>query len=145
MKRILIAIALVFTVNQAKADWTQQSFKEPAIGCALLGGGAYMAGMDSTTAGLGCVVGAVIGFAVESYYVNKIYDRFEERERTAKVQNEDFIIDRAERLSSPFHPEKEIIWKKTIVPAQRLEDGSFITEHFKLTPTLPGQGMVLGD
>ena len=145
MKKIALLLLFVMLTPTAKADWTQSSFKEPALGCLLIGGGAYMMGMDNTMAGVGCVLGAVVGMAVEGYYVDKVSARYEEEIRTLKTQVDEIIHTRAINNSQGVFDRHGITLKETVVPAQKMTDGSFQLETIRLTPSLPGQSMILGD
>lgn len=145
MRKIALALIITLSTTLAHADWTQSSFKEPAIGCLTIGGGAYIMGMDATMAGVGCVLGAVVGMAVEGYYVDKVSGRYEEEIRILKTQVDEILLNSAVNNSQGVFDRHGLTLKETVIPAQEMPDGSFQLQTIRLKPSLPGQGMILGD
>lgn len=149
MKNILLITLILnaglMTSDAYSADWTDTSVKEPTIGCAVLGGAAYLMGQSSTMSLAACALGAVAGYSMEQYYTNKVSDKYETDIKFLKSQMDEMIYQRAKRASKGDFDEGDVVWKKSIVPAKILRDGTLVPETIHLKPTLPGNNMILGE
>lgn len=147
----LFAFASIFTVlsllptNRAQADWTNSSITEPGIGCAVLGAAAYLTGQTTQMSVMACVIGGVAGYAMENYYTNKVSDRYENDMKFLKSQMDEVIYQRAVNAAGGKGSEKDVVFKKTVVPSKILPDGTIQLETFHIKATLPGHDMVLGE
>lgn len=146
MKKIILGLILGLTLvnNSAKADWTDTPLTEPGMGCALLGGAAYLSGQSAQNSMIACLVGGVAGYAVEKYYTNKVSNKYKADIDTLKSQLDEIVHQRAVNNSMGL-TFKDLVIKETIVPAKQLPDGSIQLETIRLKATLPGQGLILGE
>ncbi len=146
MKKILIAALLSSSI--AMADWTDTSISEPTIGCMAVGGANYLmaqSGTDSTQAFVtGCLVGGIAGYFLDSYYTNKVSNRYEEKLKTYKAQRDEIVIQQAINSSQGIE-DYGVVIKKEVVPGKMLRDGTIQLPTIRLKMDSPGRDVVIGD
>lgn len=145
MKKMLLVLSLSLAINFAHADWTDTPLTEPGIGCAVLGGAAYLSGQSSTNSMIACLVGAGAGYLLEKHYTNQAADKYQKDITLLKSQLDEIVHQRAINNSQGYGRLNNLVIKETIVPAKTLPDGSIQLETIRLKATLPGQGLILGD
>lgn len=147
MRVFLFAIVLMTSLasNKSYSQVSNTSYKEPFIGCLAMGTLAYALGQSGQMIALSCTAGGVAGYTLERHYTNAISDRYEREILQLQHQLDEFVIKRALDAKRGDVDESDFILKKTIIPSRKLDDGSFMYETIKITPTLPGLGHRIGE
>lgn len=150
MKKILLIVFTLGISFQAHAiEWF--GF-EVTLGCVLGGAGGYAAtptsqkSQQSTNAGIGCAVGALIGYGLNSYYDSKFGNQYQR-----DLKDKDKMIQEMQYTSATkvINGEDEttdgVIILEQTVPAKRLPDGTVIMPTKRKKIVVPGEGMRIGE
>lgn len=145
MKSMILATLLLIAFN-AKADWTDANLSEPGIGCLALGGANYLSAQGDATQNfaMGCLIGGVAGYLLDSYYTNKVSDRYEQKLDIYKKQMQDVVVNQAINSSQGIN-DYGIVIKEEVVPGKQLPDGSIQLPTMRIKAELPGRDIVIGD
>lgn len=148
MKKIVgLLIALILPFQAFAGSWTDSFWFEPTILCVAGAGGGYTTapkGSEGTNAAIGCAVGGLIGYLLNTHYKDKFTEsaqlEIDDLNRTIKEIQ-------AQQAQKILNGEDETVSLriKQIVPGQRLPDGSVTAPTVREKLILPGEGTRIGE
>lgn len=150
MKKILLIVFTLSLSFQAQAiEWF--GF-EISLGCVLGGAGGYVATPNSqksqqgTNAAIGCAVGALVGYGLNSYYDNKFGNQYQKDLKDKDRMIQEFQFTEATKVINGEDGTNDgVIILEQTVPAKRMPDGTVIMPTKRKKLVVPGQGMRIGD
>jgi hypothetical protein len=147
MKKYIFAFLMLFTVTQAKADFTTSPVFEPLLICAVGGTVGYVVSPTPTqwiNAAIFCGAGALTGVILNAHYDNKFGRKYQSEIASKDKIISEFRMARA-RKSAKGEYEPFVNDIVEVVPGQCFSDGSCQAETFKVRQKMPGTEDRVGD
>ena len=149
MKNLLIATLLVLTSLTAKAGFTDWFYFEPAALCVAGAAGGYYGTTDDKNKGqnaaIGCAVGALIGYGINSYYDGKFGNQYQKdlKDKDRMIQEMQWV--QAGKVIRGEDEEMDgVMIVEQIVPAQTTSKGEIIMPTKRKKLIIPGEGTRIG-
>lgn len=150
MRKIIIASFLFLISSNLLAGWADSDFTEPTALCAVTGGVMYMTANSSASSsnklqsfGIGCLVGGVVGTAVNKYYDNKVGKQYIGNIRKLKGQLDAFVYRQA--VDSTLGIDNSSMITTETIKGTFRPDGSYQMPSLNLKLKVPGAGLDIND
>lgn len=146
---ILVASLLGLPTQQAHAgSFLDSDWFEPTLFCGIGGAAGYSTaktGEEVNQAAIFCLVGAGIGWLINSRYKSKYGAVYQEEIRDLRRDISEMQIMQAQGAARGDEDESYSVKIQEVVPGKRLEDGSIIAPTLRDRLVLPGEGNMLGE
>jgi hypothetical protein len=145
---ILVLMVTALTASPAKADITDSSLFEPVIGCVAAGAGGYLIGNPNGNGiiygAIGCGVGVLVGVLLNSHYSSKYGRVYQQDISDLRGNVKELQLQQAMRAA---HGDDDdyALRIKTVVPGQRLPDGTITAPTLREKLVAPGENLRIGD
>lgn len=151
MKKIILTLTLVVSFilppTQAQAGFFDSEWFEPTLFCAVAGGAGYAGaskGNEATTAGLGCLGGALLGYLINQRYKSKYGTVYQEEIQDLKRSVREMEVMQAQKAANG-EEDNYSLKVQEIVPGKRLPNGDVLAPTIREKLILPGEGVRVGE
>lgn len=139
MKKFILGLLIISSIGtfstEAKAGWYSSYWLEPATLCVV--GGVVGMSKDATTAGLYCVGGLAVGYAMNQYWRKKVDIVHENKIQELRDEVKIRVVRQAEKANLGLVDDYYALEAEQVEEAQEQPDGSVISPTKKIILKAP--------
>ena len=150
MKKLLITLALAVSFilpAPAQAGFFDSEWFEPTLFCAVGGAAGYGAaktGDEMMYAGIGCGVGALLGYFINQRYKSKYGSVYQEEIQDLRRSVKEMEVMQALKAANG-EEDNYSLKVQEVVPGKRLPNGDILAPTIREKLILPGEGVRIGE